>query len=156
MSAQPSVPVTWPIPKLKTLVARGLRKKCPQCGEGAVYVRGLKVRENCAHCGLQFLPDQGDLFGPLVFLDRALFLIPFVVLFYFNVWHPNKIIFIGVGALFVGVLIFTTPNRNAVSLALDYLVRRHSGDLVEEPPVAPTQNNPCQPSVPPVDSRPHE
>ena len=80
-------------------------------------------------CGLRFLPDQGDLFGPLIFFDRALFLIPFIVLFYFRLWHPNLFLFILTGALMTFALIYTMPNRNGLSLAFDYLVRRANGDI---------------------------
>lgn len=36
---------------LKTGVGRGLRMKCPNCGEGALYRRYLKVDPLCAACG---------------------------------------------------------------------------------------------------------
>ena len=32
------------------------------------------------------------------------------------------------------LLIFTMPNRNGVSLAFDYYMRRRSGDLVDQDP----------------------
>src|SRR5689334_3309625 len=81
--------VPYPIPKLRTLLWRGWRKKCPQCGQGALYKRWLTLHERCPVCGLQYLANQGDLFGALMFLDRVLFIIPLIVLFYFRVWHPN-------------------------------------------------------------------
>jgi uncharacterized protein (DUF983 family) len=52
--------------------------RCPRCGEGALFERGLTlvVRERCAHCGLNFtFVDSGD--GPAVF---AILVLGFVVL----------------------------------------------------------------------------
>jgi uncharacterized protein (DUF983 family) len=117
------------IPSIKTAIWRGWHKKCPHCGQGGMNRGWLKLHDRCAVCGLRFLPDQGDLFGPLIFFDRALFLIPFIVLFYFRLWHPNLFLFLLSGAIMIFGLIYTMPNRNGVSVAFDYLVRRANGDI---------------------------
>jgi uncharacterized protein (DUF983 family) len=121
--------LTYPIPKLKTLLWRGCRKVCPQCGLGPLFKRWLKLHDKCAVCGLQYLPNQGDLWGPIVLLDRLLFLIPFIVLIYFRLWTPNGIGFYLVAAAMIFLLVFTMPHRLGISLAIDYLIRRKSGDL---------------------------
>lgn len=126
-----------PVPKLRTLLWRGFNKKCPRCGQGPIYKRWIKMRNHCSECGLHYLPDQGDLWGPLVFLDRVLFIIPLVVLFYFRVRHPNWTLFVLVGGLTASVLIFTVPHRLGMSLAIDYLIRRKAGDLSDEANVPP-------------------
>lgn len=113
-----------PLPDLKTLLKRGWRKKCPQCGEGDIYRRWLVLHERCSHCGLRYLTNQGDLFGPLIFFDRILFLIPFITVFYFRIWHPNLPLFLFAGGVMLYLLIFTMPNRNGLSLAFDYYLRR--------------------------------
>jgi uncharacterized protein (DUF983 family) len=41
----------WPMPKLATAVGRGLRGRCPGCGEGRVFRAFLKVVPECEHCG---------------------------------------------------------------------------------------------------------
>lgn len=123
-----------PIPKFTTLLARGARRKCPQCGQGDLFKHGLDFHDNCASCGLQFLPDQGDLWGPLVFLDRIIFVIPLIVLLYFKRWNPGWIFYTFAGALAVLVPIATAPHRMGMSLAMDYLVRRKAGDLSDDEP----------------------
>lgn len=122
-----------PIPRVKTLLSRGWRRKCPQCGQGNLYSRWMRLHEHCPACGLKYLENQGDLLGPLMFLDRVLFMVPTIVLFYFGVWRPTALGFLvfGVGTLFL--LIYTMPHRNGVSVALDYLIRRKEGDLVGNP-----------------------
>jgi uncharacterized protein (DUF983 family) len=119
-----------PIPKLTTLLWRGCRKRCPQCGQGALYQRWMKLHDRCSVCGLQYLPNQGDLWGPLVFVDRVVFLIPLVVIFYFLRWQPNLIILALFGGAMLFLLVYTVPHRNGMSVALDYLIRRKSGELV--------------------------
>ena len=69
-----------------------------------------------------------------MFLDRVLFIIPVIALIYFRLWHPNATLFFLFAGLMVFALVFTMPHRNGVSLALDYLIRRKSGDLVDENP----------------------
>jgi len=48
-------------------IARGLRGRCPRCGEGKLFKGFLSLRPSCEHCGLDFnFADAGD--GPAVFV----------------------------------------------------------------------------------------
>ncbi|MBV9348805.1 MAG: DUF983 domain-containing protein [Pseudolabrys sp.] len=48
-------------------IVRGLRGRCPRCGEGGLFEGFLTVRPRCASCGLDFgFADSGD--GPMVFV----------------------------------------------------------------------------------------
>src|ERR1035438_3735251 len=48
-------------------IARGLRGRCPRCGEGKVFTGFLTLRPACERCGLDFsFADSGD--GPAVFV----------------------------------------------------------------------------------------
>lgn len=131
-----------PLPPLSTLLARGWRKQCPQCAQGGLYETWFKLRDTCPVCGLRYLPDQGDLFGPLIILDRVVFLIPFIMLFYFRLWHPGIWTFIAAGAAMTAVMVGTMPNRNGMSLAFDYYLRRRSGDLADPPAMATKKPRP--------------
>lgn len=121
-----------PIPPFRTLLWRGCRKKCPQCGRGDLYQGWIKLHEHCSICGLRYLPNQGDLWGPLLFFDRVLFIIPLIVVIYFRKFDADLTSLIVIGGAMVGLLIFTLPHRNGMSLALDYLIRRKAGDLSDE------------------------
>ena len=124
--------MSQPIPNLKTLLWRGCRKRCPQCGQGPVYQGWIKLHDHCSVCRLHYLPDQGDLWGPLVFLDRVLFIIPLIVLIYFRIWRPSWILFFLAGGAATFVLIYTMPHRLGMSLAVDYWIRRNWGDLSDQ------------------------
>lgn len=48
-------------------IARGLRGRCPRCGEGKLFQGFLGLRPRCDHCGLDYsFADAGD--GPAVFV----------------------------------------------------------------------------------------
>ena len=48
-------------------IGRGLRGRCPRCGEGHLFQGFLNLRPRCEHCGLDFdFADAGD--GPAVFV----------------------------------------------------------------------------------------
>ena len=48
-------------------IARGLRGRCPRCGEGKLFQGFLTLRPACERCGLDYgFADAGD--GPAVFV----------------------------------------------------------------------------------------
>lgn len=46
---------TW-----RTAMLRGWRRKCPRCGEGAMFRGYLSIAEQCSHCDLPFEPLRAD------------------------------------------------------------------------------------------------
>jgi uncharacterized protein (DUF983 family) len=48
-------------------ISRGLRGRCPRCGQGRLFRGFLGLRQTCENCGLDFgFADSGD--GPAVFV----------------------------------------------------------------------------------------
>ncbi len=48
-------------------IGRGLRGRCPRCGEGHIFQGFLTLRQRCEVCGLDYsFADAGD--GPAVFV----------------------------------------------------------------------------------------
>lgn len=111
------------IPPLKVVVIRGMRKRCPRCGEGPLFKRLNIMHDRCAACGVQYLQDQGDVFGYLFVLDRVLFLVPLIGMVFLRLWVPNANWFYVVWAIAMIALVFTLPQRTGISVALDYWVR---------------------------------
>src|SRR5215207_5755359 len=59
-----------------SVLAAGLKRRCPRCGRGALFRRGLVLREKCEDCGLSYaFADSGD--GPAVF---TIFILGFLIL----------------------------------------------------------------------------
>lgn len=70
MEGQTTMPAaTWtsstsaqPLPKRNVwqAMARGLRCRCPNCGEGKIFGAFLKVADNCSVCGQDFSGHRAD------------------------------------------------------------------------------------------------
>ncbi len=118
-----TAPAGDPSPPLTTLLAHGARRRCPRCGRGVLFKRLNIMHERCAVCGLQYLEDQGDLFGYLFVLDRVLFVVPLIGMVFLRLWVPNATWFYVVWAVAMAALIFTLPQRTGISVALDYWMR---------------------------------
>ena len=55
------------MPGQSAAISRGLRGRCPRCGEGRLFQGFLQLRSPCESCGLDFnFADSGD--GPAVFV----------------------------------------------------------------------------------------
>jgi uncharacterized protein (DUF983 family) len=126
-------------PRLRTVLGRGLCRRCPACGRGAVFQRWLTMHERCGHCGLQYLRDQGDLWAYVIVVDRVLFILPLIAMLYFRLYNPYSVWFGLFAVTLVGALFGTMPQRNAMCLGVDYYIRRKWGDLAD-PGDAPKQS----------------
>lgn len=113
-------------PTLSSVIRRGIARKCPRCGKGKIFKRWVTLHDNCSVCGLQYLRDQGDLWGYLLFVDRAMFIFPLVVMFYFGWWNPNSLWYWAAIAALIAAMIYTIPHRNGISVGLEYYVRMRS------------------------------
>ena len=60
-------------------MVRGARRRCPRCGEGALFERWFSMHERCPSCDLTFEATSGDTWGFWVMMDR-LFLLAAMVL----------------------------------------------------------------------------
>jgi uncharacterized protein (DUF983 family) len=69
-------------------IARGLRGRCPRCGEGKLFKGFLTLRPACEHCGLDYgFADAGD--GPAVFVILiGGFIVVFAALFTEFMYQP--------------------------------------------------------------------
>lgn len=70
-------------------LARGLRKRCPRCGDGKVFSSFFTMRSRCPVCGYSFEREEGYWTGAMIVNIAAC-----------EVWFF---------VLFVGVLIATLP-----------------------------------------------
>ena len=69
-------------------IGRGLRGRCPRCGEGRLFHGLLGLRPRCEHCGLDYdFADAGD--GPAVFVILiGGFIVVFAALFTEIMYQP--------------------------------------------------------------------
>lgn len=114
-----------------TTLRRGWSRRCPRCGEGPLFVRGLKVHQRCSECGLLYQRDRGDTWMFMIITDRIPILIG-VAAVYFG-FRPAQPAAIVAFLLALAVpLLATLRQRQGLALALDYLARLWLRDPADE------------------------
>ncbi|HVF53943.1 MAG TPA: DUF983 domain-containing protein [Actinomycetota bacterium] len=53
-------------PTLRGLIGRGLRKRCPRCGDGKVFEGWFTMRDACPRCGYNFSREEGYWTGAMI------------------------------------------------------------------------------------------
>jgi uncharacterized protein (DUF983 family) len=114
-----------------TTLARGLRKRCPRCGGGPLFQRGIQAFERCSACGLLFERNFGDTWMFTIITDRIPILFGVAVV-YFGFRATNWMM-AAVFLLAMAVpLIATISHRQGLAIALDYLSRLYFPDPSDE------------------------
>ena len=110
---------------------RGLKGKCPRCGEGAIFYRYLKVSHDCPSCGLdldQYPSDDGPAYFTILLVGHVviapLLLFPFI-------WKaPVAWVVPGVLIPLAGLTMLVLPRVKGAVIGLLYAlqVRREDGE----------------------------
>lgn len=106
---------------LREAILRGLRKRCPRCGEGPLFAGWNQLRESCPACGLAYEKRAGDTWFFMYMSTGALTGILLIVLFLIRprvVWIGQLLVSVAAVAL-IGL---TLPYRKGIAVALDYLI----------------------------------
>jgi len=124
---------------IRTALGRGLRNRCPHCGEGRLF-SGWSFFESCSICGLVFARNPGDTWAFTIIGDRLPIGV-MIVLIYFGVVRSYPVLGISMLVVLTALAIWTTPNRWGVSIALHYLSRVYWPDPADPipPPFPPPQ-----------------
>jgi uncharacterized protein (DUF983 family) len=74
------------LPKRATgqAIRRGLRCRCPNCGEGRLFGKYLKVVSNCAVCGEDYTPNRADDLPPYITIVIVGHVIVTALLFFYT------------------------------------------------------------------------
>ena len=118
-------------PPIRDVLLRGLRRRCPRCGEGPLFRRWIDAYDRCSACGLQYQRNQGDLWIWLILTDRIPILIGIAALYFgfrTSDWIVASIFF----AILIIPLLATLRERQGLAIALDYLSRIHLPDPSDE------------------------
>ena len=124
-AAPPILPTVW----------RGVRRRCPHCGRGPLFVRWITLHRQCADCGLVYLRNHGDIWFFWIVMDRIPILVGIAAIFFgFRItsWLNGLGFFLAIA----GPLIATMPQRQGAAVALSYLSRvyfRDPSDALPEP-----------------------
>jgi uncharacterized protein (DUF983 family) len=122
---------TDPTRRLGSVLSRGLRCRCPRCGEGPLFRRWIETHERCSACHLLFQRNYGDTWMFMLILDRIPILFGIAVV-YFGFRATNWMAAAAFALAMAVPLIATMRNRQGVALALDYLSRVYLPDPSDE------------------------
>jgi uncharacterized protein (DUF983 family) len=120
-----------------TTLRRGLRKRCPHCGEGLLF-SGWRQLERCAVCGLVYARNPGDTWAFTIIGDRLPIGVMIVVI-YFGVARSHRALGLTLLVVLAALVIVTAPNRWGAGIALHYLSRVYwpePADPIPPPPVS--------------------
>lgn len=110
------------------------RRRCPHCGRGPLFVRGIRLHDRCNVCGLRYLRNQGDTWLYVVVMDRIPIAIGLILIYFFGLHTPTWPQALFFFAAMVVPLVATTPQRQGIAVALNYLSRVYFRDPSDELP----------------------
>lgn len=115
-------------PPVVPTLARGLRRRCPRCGEAPLFARFFTLHPRCTACGLEYERNPGDTWALWLIGDRLF--IAVVIIAVFLVARSDSWTFALVLTVVTVVpLVWTMPHRMGICIAIDYWVRAAWGDL---------------------------
>jgi uncharacterized protein (DUF983 family) len=108
---------------------RGLRGRCPRCGEGKLFRAFLKTADNCSVCGQDFTPHRADdLPAYLVIVIVGHIVVPLALFIETNYAPPVALqLSIYMPLTLVCSLALLQPVKGAV-VALQWALRMHGFD----------------------------
>lgn len=110
-------------PSFLQALLRGLRHRCPRCGEGSLFAGWNRLRERCPVCGLAFERRSGDIWFFVYMSTAGLTGLLVVAMFLLRprvIWVGQILVCLAAIAL-IGL---SLPYRKGIAVALDYLIGR--------------------------------
>jgi predicted RNA-binding Zn-ribbon protein involved in translation (DUF1610 family) len=95
-----------------TVVSRGLRNRCPNCGGATLFRKGalFEVNKECPECGLRFERDEGFFIGSMSLnygVTLVCYLTPVMLLAYKGaIGSTTAVILAGAGAIGFPILFY--------------------------------------------------
>ncbi|HSE98683.1 MAG TPA: DUF983 domain-containing protein [Blastocatellia bacterium] len=107
-----------------TILYRGIRLKCPDCGEASIYRSLFNVKHHCSHCGLLFAREQGYFVGAIyinVVVTESLLLFTFLAYLIAGAVNDQTVYYtLFVLAIAVPLLFF--HHSRSLWLAIDHMI----------------------------------
>jgi uncharacterized protein (DUF983 family) len=111
---------------MKPAVFRGLRCKCPNCGEGALFAKYLKVADECPTCQEELFhhrADDGPAYLTILIVGHIL---GFVIHFVWVQFRPEPMVMattLTIAA--VSLSLFLLPRMKGMVVAIQWARRMH-------------------------------
>ena len=112
------------------MLRRGLRRRCPVCGDGRIFVSLFRVHRACPACGWTLEREPGAVTGPMYLV--SVLTLPFaaavfVVLWLFTEWPPATQVAVGVPVILLFSAFALQASKGAWA-AIEYFTDVRSGD----------------------------
>ncbi len=111
---------------LGTAIKRGLKCRCPKCGEGKIFRTFLKVSDTCPACGEEFFHHRADdmpAYVVIVLAGHLVVPVMLIVMSYYS-WPDWVHMLIWMPAFFVISLALLQPVKGAI-VALQWHLGLH-------------------------------
>lgn len=110
----------------KPAILRGLRRKCPSCGEGNLFDGYLKVADKCEVCHEEFhhhRADDGPAYLTILVVGH---LLAILIHFTWTTFRPEPMVMIAIFTTFcVGLSLFLLPRLKGFVVAIQWSRRMH-------------------------------
>ncbi|WGH77912.1 DUF983 domain-containing protein [Jannaschia ovalis] len=112
--------------EMKRAVWRGWRRRCPNCGEGALMDGYLKVRRECPHCGEALHHHRADDGPPYLTLLIVGHIIGPAMLWVFVAYEPGPWTFMAIfGVAAVVLSLWFLPRLKGLIVGVQWAARMH-------------------------------
>jgi len=107
------------IKKYKQVIIRGILEKCPNCGQGKLFIKYLKQVDHCSKCNENLSEVKAD-DGPawLTILIVAHLLVPFIIGFSFETTWPDWLSISMWSILAVLLVLIILPRAKGLFIAI--------------------------------------
>lgn len=134
-AARADPPIGHDLPKTAFQAAiRGMRGRCPSCGEGQMFPRLLKPIEHCPICGQDWTPQQADDFPAYVAIILTGHILAPIIIFMINEtdfsMRTNLAIIISLALILIGALL--QPAKGAI-IAMQWWMGLHDFEKPHHP-----------------------
>jgi uncharacterized protein (DUF983 family) len=107
------------------IVARGLRNRCPNCGEAGLFAHGLTLHKACPKCGLEFERGEGFFLGSMSInygVTIVVYLVPILLLGLTGVLSSNWAIGLAIAGTIFFPILFYRSSRSWWLMAFFYFL----------------------------------
>jgi uncharacterized protein (DUF983 family) len=133
---------TLPTREVGVAAWRGLRGRCPQCGDGKLFRAFLKINDHCPKCSEALYHHRADDAPPYVVITIVGHIVVGLMLAVEKTWAPDLWIHtaIWVPLTIILAIAFLPPVKGAL-VGVQWALRMHgfdpnSSEALESPPVA--------------------
>jgi uncharacterized protein (DUF983 family) len=92
---------------VRRAIWRGIRQRCPVCGQGKLFCGMFRMRDDCTCCGVSFTREPGLWLGSMdINLTISLAVVMAPIIFLPDLALPRALVFGTIGAIALPALLF--------------------------------------------------